>query len=151
MYTAYLAKLGLAFGDPREKNVRPVYDYYQGKYILFVQTDVLAASANTKYLIRRSITLPKNDTFTFKLVSDDAFELYIDCVRVKVGGYGTHTFTVNLVKGARDFILRYENIPDKTPGYIGFSLFDSTGAVVYASRASGWKGQVNSIGDIEWV
>jgi hypothetical protein len=118
--------------------------------VLFVQNDIAKASGNTKYLMLANLTIPETGTYDFVVASDDNFELYIDCAQVKTGSYGTTTFSVTIAKGVRQFILRYENIPDQTPGYVGFTM-TRNGTVVYMTRAADWKGQANSIGSIEWA
>jgi hypothetical protein len=119
-------------------------------YVLFVQDDIAKASGNTKYLMLANLTIPETGTYDFVLASDDNFELYIDCAQIQTGAYGTTTFSVTLAKGVRQFILRYENVPDQTPGYAGFTM-TRNGSVVYTTRAADWKGQANSIGSIEWA
>ena len=120
-------------------------------YMLYVQSDIQLAKANTKYLMMATLSAPYTGVYTFKLFSDDEFELYIDCVQVKTGTFGYHQFALNINQGPRQFILRYKNVPDNTPGYAGFNIYNNVGTVIYRTRAVDWKGQANSIGTVEWV
>jgi hypothetical protein len=86
--------------------------------------------------------------YVFNISNDDDFELYIDCKLVASGAIGVRAFTINVAAGTRNVILRYLNIPNCTPGYAGFSVRFNN-AITYLTKASDWKGQVNSIGEIE--
>ena len=119
-------------------------------YVMHVQPIFAEAIGNTKYLMLANLNIAQSGTYDFKLLSDDDFELYIDCNQIATGLIGRHTFSTSILAGTRQFIIRYKNIPDKTPGYAGFAMYFN-GTRVYQTRAAGWKGQANVIGDIEWV
>lgn len=129
----------------------PVYERAggaDGAYLLHVQPDYSCAAGNTKYLMLANLAFPSTGPYVFTMTSDDDFELYIDCKKVGFGPIGTRSFTVNVNKGTRNVILRYLNVPNCTPGYAGFSVRFNN-ALVYVTRAADWKGQANSIGEIE--
>lgn len=119
-----------------------------GAYVMHVQPDYNCAAGNTKYLMLANLAFPSSGAHVFTVTSDDDFELYIDCKKVASGPIGTRSYTVNVNKGTRNVILRYLNVPNCTPGYAGFSVRFNN-ALVYVTRAVDWKGQANSIGEIE--
>lgn len=119
-----------------------------GAYSLFVQPDYNCAAGNTKYLMQAFLTFPETGAYVFNNSNDDNFELYIDCKLVASGPIGAKATTVNVTAGTRNVILRYENVPDCTPGYAAFSIRRNN-QLIYITRAADWKGQANSIGEIE--
>jgi len=119
-----------------------------GSYLLHVQPDFNCAAGNVKYLMMANLNFAYTGPYVFNISNDDDFELYIDCKLVASGGLGNKAFTINVAAGTRNVILRYLNIPNCTPGYAGFSVRFNN-AITYLTKASDWKGQVNSIGEIE--
>lgn len=118
-----------------------------GGMVLYVQDRMDCAAGNTMYLMQAYITFANSGPHVFNFVNDDDFEFYIDCQKVAEGPIGTATATINVNAGTRNLILRYKNVPDCTPGYAGFNArFNNQ--IVYSTRASDWKGQPNSIGEI---
>lgn len=129
----------------------PVYERAgggDGAYKLHVQPDYNCAAGNTKYLMMADLTFPYSGPYVITMTSDDDFELYIDCKKVASGPIGTRQYTVNITAGTRNVILRYLNVPNCTPGYAGFTARYNN-LLVYSTRAADWKGQANSIGEIE--
>lgn len=122
---------------------------YSG-YIMYVQDDMIYAKGNTKYLMMGTWEVPVTANYEIELCSDDDFELYVDCELRQTGGFGLHNFLMSVEQGSRQIILRYENIPDNTPGYAGFRAY-LNGVQVYETRASDYKGQANHVGEIENV
>lgn len=119
-----------------------------GSYLLHVQPDFNCAAGNVKYLMMANLNFAYSGPYVFTLENDDDFELYIDCKLVASGPIGRRSVTINVAAGTRNIILRYLNIPNCTPGYAGFSVrFNNV--VTYLTKASDWKGQVNSVGEIE--
>ncbi|QKE11219.1 putative tail fiber protein [Pseudomonas phage PaBG] len=119
-----------------------------GAYLMHVQPDYNCAAGNTKYLMMANLTFPYTGPYVITMTSDDDFELYIDCKKVASGPIGTRQYTVNINAGTRNVILRYLNVPNCTPGYAGFTARYNN-LMVYSTRAADWKGQANSIGEIE--
>jgi len=119
-----------------------------GSYLLHVQPDFNCAAGNVKYLMMANLNFAYTGPYVFNISNDDDFELYIDCKLVASGAIGVRAFTINVAAGTRNVILRYLNIPNCTPGYAGFSVRFNN-AITYLTKASDWKGQVNSIGEIE--
>lgn len=119
-------------------------------YVMHVQPDITKGIGNTKYLMMSQVTIDVTATYDFQLTSDDNYELYVDCQLLASGPIGVHDFRASLSAGTHQMILRYENVPDNTPGYAGFNI-NLNGVRVYTTRAANWKGQANSIGEIEWA
>lgn len=129
----------------------PVYEFSggpDGSYALHVQPNKNCAQGNTKYLMMMTFNFPESGAYVFNNLNDDDFELYIDCTLVASGPIGQKVTTVNVNAGPRQMILRYLNIPNCTPGYAAFSI-RLNNQLVYVTRAADWKGQANSIGEIE--
>lgn len=119
-----------------------------GAYVLHVQPNYNCAAGGTKYLMQAFIDFPANGQYVFNNLNDDDFELYIDCKLVASGPIGNKVTTVTVAKGKRNIILRYLNVPNCTPGYAGFSIRYNN-QLMYVTRAADWKGQANSIGEVE--
>ncbi|MNQ21849.1 hypothetical protein D3C85_349770 [compost metagenome] len=135
----------------RQRPTDPVFERAggpDGAFVLHVQPDYNCAAGGTKYLMQAFLEFPATGQFVFTNMNDDDFELYIDCKLVASGTIGTKMTTVNVAKGRRNVILRYLNVPNCTPGYAGFSIRYNN-QVIYVTRAVDWKGQANSIGEIE--
>lgn len=133
--------------NPTEK----VYEYAggpDGAYLMHVQPDPACAAGNTKYLMQMAFNFPASGAYVFSNQNDDDFELYVDCKMIASGPIGAKSTTVNITQGTRIMILRYLNVPDCTPGYAGFSI-RLNNQLIYVTRAADWKGQANSIGEIE--
>lgn len=122
---------------------------YKG-YVLHVQPNLHKADGNTKYLMMSHWTVPQSGNYEFTVASDDDFELYLDCVQVATGKYGMSKFNLDLTAGTKQIILRYENIPHNTEGYVGLTA-TLNGEKIYETRAADFKGQANHIGEIEYV
>lgn len=135
----------------RQRPTGPVYERpgaADGAYLLHVQPNYNCAAGGTKYLMQAFIDFPASGPYVFNNTNDDDFELYVDCKLVASGPIGNKVTTVNVNRGKRNVILRYLNVPNCTPGYAGFSIrFNNQ--LVYVTRAADWKGQANSIGEIE--
>lgn len=134
----------------RQRPTGPVYERpgaADGAYLLHVQPNYNCAAGGTKYLMQAFIDFPASGPYVFNNTNDDDFELYVDCKLVASGPIGNKVTTVNVNRGKRNVILRYLNVPNCTPGYAGFSIrFNNQ--LVYVTRAVDWKGQANSIGEI---
>lgn len=118
-----------------------------GCNLLHVQPNFDCAAGNVMYLMQAFIPFTYSGSHVITVISDDDYELYIDCKKVGSGPIGTATLTVDIRAGTRNVILRYKNIPNCTPGYAGFSVRYNN-QVQYLTKAADWKGQANSIGEI---
>lgn len=135
----------------RQNPTAPVYERSggpNGSYLLFVQKDFNCAAGNTMYLMMRDFNFANSGPHVFSFLVDDDYEFYIDCKKVATGTIGAvRTHTINVEAGLRNLILRYSNVPNCTPSYVGMSI-SYNGSVIMVTRAADWKGQANVIGEI---
>lgn len=120
--------------------------------VLHVQPDLYNAVENRHYLVMTTLDVPETGDYEIAIIGDDDHEFYINCKLISQGPFIGDKYyppkTVSLTKGPTQFIIRYKNIPDKTPGYCNMRVYKN-GTLLYEGRAADFKGQENAIGEIK--
>lgn len=113
--------------------------------LLYVQSNLLSAPANTAYAMTRAFTVATPGTYTMKIFNDDNALVYVDgtliyssTTRLPCNGAGPNVITFNMLAGTRQVVVEYENVPNQSPSYAVFSIYDPNGNIWYTSNKSGW-------------
>lgn len=123
-------------------------------YYLYVQPNLASAPGNSRYYMMRTFNIASAGLYTFKVYHDDNYKFYIngtltvdDPTSVNVSNNeNPSTYQINLEAGSQQWVMMYENIPNNTPGYIAFTIYDSSNNIIYISRADGWLALTTTTG-----
>lgn len=125
----------------------PVYESPSGStgHVIHVQPNLNCAGGNTTYTMVRDFTFPTTGIYNFTFHADDTYELYIDCKQVLSGGIGVFNHTLSVTQGQHYLILRYTNVPNCTPSYVGMRISQGS-TVIMETRAADWAGAQHTTG-----
>lgn len=121
-----------------------------GAYFLYCQPDIMNTPKGEYYLARKIFL--EEGRYTVKAYGDDIARIKIENQQVLYASsesLGRNPYDTNLPPAEGTFRINqrgsvrldafYHEVPDGTPSWIIFSIYDETGALVYASRSEYWK------------
>lgn len=114
-----------------------------GAYFLFCQDDIAHAPVGEYYLAR--LMFLEAGQYTFKAFGDDIIRIEINGQQVLYQESAYRTYedpaegTITLTeRGAVRVDVYYTQVPDNTPSWAIFAIYDEDGTAVYVSRAEYW-------------
>lgn len=111
---------------------------------LFVQNVITQAKGNSTYYMTKNFNIPNTGIYTMKIYHDDIAWVYLDGALVYNSTFnppctGTPgSVNLNMSAGAHQILIGYENVPDNSPGYVVFSIYDPSNTLFYTSNKNGW-------------